>query len=208
MASMMTANTFKSVVLSLALITLGACSSTFRSDVATFHKLTAPQGERLMIVPMNEERKDSLEFQQYAAILANHLRNEGYKATGEKDPDLIVGFDVQISDGREKVTATPGMHTDFYWRSYWYWGRFWHPVYPIGRDFDDRIVTRTVYTATLWMEIRKPNGDLVFEGRAETETRNRAVPEVVPYLAEALFENFPGPSGVTRHVKLDLSDEE
>ncbi|WP_417449062.1 DUF4136 domain-containing protein [Kordiimonas sp.] len=204
---MMTAKTFKTVVLAAALITLSACSNTFRSDVATFHQLPAPKGERLMIVPMNEERKDSLEFQQYAAILANHLRNEGYKATGENDPDLIVGFDVQISDGREKVTTTPGARSDYYWRSYWYWGRFWHPVYPMGRGFDDRLVTRTVYTATLWLEIRKPNGDLVFEGRAETETRNRAVPEVVPYLAEALFENFPGPSGVTRHVTLDLSEE-
>ncbi len=209
MASMMTAKTFKTIVLAAALVALGACSNTFRSDVATFHKLPVPEGERMMIVPMNEERKDSLEYQQYAAILANHLRHEGYKATGENDPDLIVGFDVQISDGREKVTTVPGVRSDFYWRSYWYWGRYWHPVYPVGVDYyDDRLVTRTVYNVTLWLEIRKPDGELLFEGRAEAETRNRAVPEVVPHLAEALFTDFPGPSGVTRHVKLDLGDEE
>lgn len=202
----MAKNSLKQIMLVAALVTLSACTSTFRSDVATFHTLPEPKGERLMIVPMDTSRKDSLEFQQYAAVLANHLRNEGYQATGEKDPELIIGFDVTVNDGREKIRSIPGHSRPYYWRSYWHWGRYWGPITPFDHMYNDELITRTVYTATLIMEVRTPEGELLFEGRAETETRTKAVPEVVPLLAEALFENFPGESGVTRHVRIDLEN--
>lgn len=199
----------KNVLLIAALGMLAACSTAFRSDVATFHHLDTPAGERLMIVPMREDKKDSLEFQQYAAVLANHLRYVGYKATGEKDPDLIVGFDVEINDGREKLTTFPSARDPFYWHGSWHWGRYWPTAFPY--DFDDhydRVIARTVYTATLVMEVRKPDGELLFEGRAETESRNKTLPEIVPLLAEALFKSFPGETGVTRHVRIELDKNE
>ncbi|MFC4346603.1 DUF4136 domain-containing protein [Kordiimonas lipolytica] len=197
----------KPVLAGAMALAVAACTNTFRSDVATFHELPAPSGEKVSILPMDEAKQDSLEFRQYAAILGNHLRLEGYEQAGNGKPDLIVGFDVMINDGREKLDTRMGFSgpRPFYWRSYWHYGYFWDPYDPFYRH-NTEVVARTVYTATLVMEVRKPDGTLLFEGRAETETRTKAVPEVVPLLAEALFVEFPGPSGVTRHIRVDLDD--
>ncbi|NVJ99527.1 MAG: DUF4136 domain-containing protein [Alphaproteobacteria bacterium] len=188
---------------------LSACTNTFRSDVATFHTLAPAKGEHVSIIPMDEAKRDSLEYRQYAAILGNHLRLEGYEQAGEGKPDLVVGFDVSINDGREKLSTRPslngpGFHGNLYWRHYWYHGYFWGAHDPFLEKTE--IVARTVYNMTLTLEVRTPTGELLFEGRAETETRKKAIPEVVPLLAEALFTEFPGESGVTRRVKIDLDD--
>jgi len=188
----------------LGFVTLAACSTVFRSDVATFHEITVPGGERVMLTPMIAEKSDSIEFQQYANILAGHLQKYGYKQPGEEEPQLIAGFDVTINDGREKLENRLSPYSGFgYWgRGYWSYGRYWAPIYPTFYDAwdDTEVVARTVYTATLTMELRTPDGTLIFEGRAETETRRKDLPKVMPYLAAALFENFPGESGVTRRV--------
>ena len=195
------------VLLLLGLLAVTACSTAFRSNVATFHELSVPGGERVMLTPMIADNSDSLEFRQYAGILAGHLQSYGYKEPGDAEPQLIAGFDVTINDGREKLENRLSPYSGFvYWRrGYWSHGRYWTPLFPSYlHDWDTtEVVARTVYTATLTLELRTLDGELVFEGRAETETRRKDLPEVMPYLAAALFENFPGESGVTRRVKIE-----
>ncbi len=202
----------------LGIVALSACASNFRSDVSTFHELTAPGGERVVLTPMNPEKKDSLEYRQYADVLAQSLSGYGYKETGEDEPELIAGFDVTINDGREKLYSRPGFGPYPYWNAgYWSYGRYWRSPFfgggfrggfggfgGFGGGFGNNdIVARTVYKATLTLELRKPDGTLVFEGRAETETRRNDLPKVMPLLAEALFQDFPGNSGKTRRVVVE-----
>lgn len=198
---------FGRLFLALGLFALTACASSIRSDVATFHEMTVPGGERVMLTPMLEEKADSIEFQQYANILAGHLQQYGYKQSGDQEPQLIAGFDVTINDGREKLENRLSTRSTLYWnRGFWAHGRYWTPIFPIHRDpfFDDtEVVARTVYTATLTLELRTPDGEKVFEGRAETETRRKDLPKILPYLAAALFETFPGENGVTRRVVIE-----
>lgn len=198
---------FGRILISTGLLFLAACSSTIRSNVATFHEMNVPGGERVMLTPMLAENADSIEFRQYANILAGHLQSYGYKEPGDKNPQLIAGFDVTINDGREKLENRIAPQSSLYWRrGLWYYGHYWAPIYPLYHDpfFDDnRVIARTVYTATLKLELRTPDGELVFEGRAEMETRRKDLPKIVPFLAAALFENFPGESGVTRRVVID-----
>jgi len=193
--------------LAFGLFALAACANSVRSNVATFHDMTVPGGERVMIMPMLTEKIDSLEFQQYASILAGHMQKYGYKEPGDKGPQLIAGFDVTINDGREKLESRLSARAGSYWHSgYWTFGRFWAPVYPVYYDpfFNDtELVARTVYTATLTFELRTPDGEKVFEGRVDTETRRKDLPTIMPYLAAALFESFPGENGVTRRVKIE-----
>lgn len=182
-------------------VALGACTSSFRSDVATFHEMGAPGGERVVLTPMNPEKRDSLEFRQYASTLAHHLKSYGYNETGNAEPELIVGFDVTINDGREKLRNRPAPFAHSYWDVRWPWHGYWDS--PFHRPFDHHdtvVVAGTYYTITLSLELRKPDGTLIFEGRAETETRSKALPEIVPFLAQALFDSFPGESGQTRRV--------
>jgi len=198
---------FSRLLLAAGLLALTACATGIRSNVATFHEITVPGGERVMLTPILAENADSLEFQQYANILAGHLQNYGYKQPGDMEPQLIAGFDVTINDGREKLENRLSLRSSFYWqRGFWSYGHYWAPIFPTYHDpfFDDnRVVARTVYTAVLTLELRKPDGEMVFEGRAEIETRHKDLPKVMPYLAAALFETFPGENGVTRRVVIE-----
>jgi len=198
---------FGRLLVSASLLFLAACSNNIRSNVATFHEMTVPSGERVMLTPMLAENADSIEFRQYANILAGHLQSYGYKEPGDKDPQLIAGFDVTINDGREKLQNRIATQSSLYWRrGLWYYGHYWAPIYPPYHDpffNDSQVVARTVYTATLKLELRTPDGELIFEGRSEVETRRKDLPRVVPFLAAALFETFPGESGVTRRVVIE-----
>lgn len=213
------------VVLAVGLLALTACASTFRSDVSTFHELTSPGGERVLVTPIFQENEDSLEFKQYANIVAGHLAQYGYKSTGDNEPELIAGFDVTIDDGREKIFVRPDPFGSFYWqRSFWGHGRFHRGFSHFRGGFGfgnfgafgrfghhngfgafggHDLVARTYYTATLKLELRKPDGTIVFEGRAETQTRRKDLPKALPFLAAALFESFPGENGITRRVVID-----
>ncbi|UTW55517.1 DUF4136 domain-containing protein [Kordiimonas sp. SCSIO 12610] len=227
----------KKVFVLSAVILLSACASKFKSDVATFHALPAPQGEKLALIPMLEEKQDSLEFAQYASVIGNHLESQGYREAGDSEPDLIVGFDVTIDDGREKLITRPGPYGFYggfpYWAGYsrfGYWGfhragfrrGFIRPGFGFGGFggfgrfggfggfggfAGDQVIARTVYKATLTMEVRTKDGEKLFEGRAETETRKKDLPTTLPLLAEALFADFPGQSGVTRKVVLEPKKE-
>jgi hypothetical protein len=196
---------FNRAALIATVFLVGACSTVYRGNVSTFHEMTTPGGERVMITPMLADKTDSLEFKQYANVLAGHLATRGYQEPGEGEPELIAGFDVVITDGREKLATRPNPHP-FWGRGYWSYGYFWSPVYaPFRGPFDDdQLVARTVYTATLRLELRKPDGEMVYEGRAELETRRKDLPAIMPYLAEALFERFPGENGKTQKVRIEV----
>ncbi len=200
---------FQKLLLLTCAVALGACTHSFRTNVATFHEMGVPGGEKVVLTPMNPEKHDSLEYRQYAGALASHLKSYGYLEAGKNQPELIVGFDVTINEGREKLRNRPNPFPHPYWDVRWprgsYWGSF---VYDPFYSHDTVVVAGTYYTATLSIELRKPDGQLIFEGRAETETRSKALPEIVPLLAEALFQNFPGENGVTRKVVITPPETE
>jgi len=182
-----------------------ACTPMFRSDVSTFHTNFAPSGQTVALTPMNPDRRDSLEFRQYANAIGLQIGRYGFRQAGDAEPDLIVGFDVTINDGREKLETYPTAAPNF---RYWYgpgrWG-YWGPYNPFwDTRFHDEIRATTVYKIELRVEFRQKDGTVLYEGRAETETGSNNLPKIVPLLAEALFTDFPGPDGQTRRVKLDL----
>jgi hypothetical protein len=197
---------FAKAMMAASLLILAGCASGYRGNIATFHTLAAPGSESVMITPILAEKSDSLEFQQYASILAGHLQRYGYKEPGDTDPELVAGFNVTITDGREKLETRPGtLHKPYWGGAYWAYGRYWLPLRPTFHDpwLDDEVVARTVYTATLTLELRKPDGEMVYEGRAELETRRKDLPKMVPYLAKILFDQFPGENGVTKRAFIE-----
>lgn len=192
---------------------LSACASTFRSDVTSFHTTTPPAGAKVVLLPIDEKRVDSLEYRQYASSIQGVLENSGFVGARANTPEYIIGFDVRVSDGREKIRAFPGGFGvgNPYWANGFGWGGWWNPAFQFNGGFGGfggfgggNITARTVYLAVLRIEIREPDGTMIFEGTAETESRSRSLPELVPLLAAALFEEFPGENGKRRRIKLDL----
>ncbi len=209
----------KTVGLMAVLSLLAACSNNLRSTVTTFHSLPQPSGEKIVIVPMDDSLKGSLEFATYANMVGNELGKLGYRPANGQPADLVVELDYGVDDGKVFVRSYgTGFgywgypyfhhfghhHFHHFWPHHrWYYGGYWG--YPYGRD----VRSYVKYTRVLKMNIR-PNFDgakNLYEGRVESMGRSNDLPALMPYLVQAMFENFPGVSGTTQKVVIDLEEQ-
>jgi hypothetical protein len=206
-------------VILATLLSLSACVTTsVQSDVARFHRLAAPSGETFRLVPSEAAKAASLEFDSYAKQVADQLVRVGFRAA---DAGTTATYEVQldygISGGKEKLATRPGLGTSLYARSafsgYHYRGAwiarpYYHPFYdPFFHDSfsEPEVYSYTVYTRSLKMDIkRSSDGEKLFEGRVESIGTDKRLPEVMPYLVEALFTGFPGNSGTTQTIKVPV----
>ncbi|MCF6215561.1 MAG: DUF4136 domain-containing protein [Emcibacter sp.] len=198
---------------------ISACSNTFRSDVSRFHELPKPHGETVSIVPADPAKATSLEFASYANIVGSYLSQQGYVPAGDGKADLIVELDYSVDDGKVMVRSS-GPRFAFGYRSYlynpyWYsphWGYgFYHNSFFGGYggyygSFNRDVNSYVKYTRKLTMVIR-PNADgqkNLFEGTVESKGRSKDLPKLMPHMVQALFTNFPGTSGSTDRVVIEL----
>jgi hypothetical protein len=204
---------FAVLPLMAALFFVAGCATRVTSDVARFHRLPKPNGETFQIEPKDKAKLGSLEFNQYAGLVGDKLVDVGYQATpqGQK-PDLIVRLDYGVSNGQVRVNSYPSMGGYGYPYGYsrWWNSYFYDPFYPYGFGYEPEIRSEVYYVRRLSMDIaRGTAGDSgkepekLFEGRVESEGTDNRMPEVMPYLVKAMFDNFPGPSGVTQHIVIE-----
>ena len=98
----------KFVVISL-LAGLSACTNGVRSDVSTFHKLTAPAGESYVLVALDPKKQDGLELGHYMPMVKAELDKLGYtEARAGSTPDITVRMDFEISPARDEVRPRMG----------------------------------------------------------------------------------------------------
>lgn len=212
----MAQNWFKWLVPAL-ILALAGCVAPFRSEVARFHQLPAPQGQTFVILAADPDKAGGLEFSQYASLVRQQLIAQGYQpATDTQSASLVVEMDYGVNDGRERIATRPGFNRwggyyDPFWGS-WY-GRYgwYYPGYydsfwgPWGYGYWDQpeVYSYTVYSSFLDMRIKRAaTGESVFEGHAEAQTRSRDLTTLVPNLVKAMFDNFPGRSGEKVIVKI------
>jgi Domain of unknown function (DUF4136) len=223
----------KSASVLAALTLVSACSTTTQiaSDVARFHRLPVPAGETFRIVPSDASKKGSLEFDSYATQVTSQLVQAGFRpADASVAATYDVRLDYMISGGKEKIASRPGFGSSFsssryyggfggyggyggfggYGRhgfrgGYSYYDPFYDPFFYGGGFSEPEVYSYTVYTRKLNLDIVKTvGGDKLFEGRVESTGSDNRLPEVMPYLVQAMFTNFPGNSGVTQRVKIDV----
>ena len=199
------------------LLGLAACASPFRADVSRFQsQLPPPAGQTFAVVADDPQMAGGIEFGQYAALVTNEMREQGY--TPVADPEqaqLLVRFDYGVDKGRERVRQT-GFSRPHYWSPWYGYGRlgYWGPYrgglwsygwYGPWFDGNDIEVT-TVYTSGVGMKIdRRADGVRLFEGKAEAASRSNKLALLVPNLVEAMFTGFPGNSGET--VRITIAPE-
>ena len=204
------------VALPLALVAgLAGCAEPFNANVSRFHsQLTAPQGQSFAIVAENPRNAGGLEFGQYAGLVADQLRKQGYVPGDPATSDLVVEFDYGVDKGRDRISM---FGPDPFWgpwrgygRGFGYGGGFYgrHGGWGYGLYdpwFNDVDVT-TVYTSGADIVIkRRSDGQRLFEGKAQAVSPSNRLAYVVPNLVEALFTGFPGHSGET--VRISIAPE-
>lgn len=203
--------TIKYPLLLVLAFLLSACATTIKSDVTTFHNLPAPNGQTFAIQPADPSMKGSLEFEQYAGLVRGRLIDYGFRADSSGSPDLIVRMSFGISEGEEKIRSYPGYDPFYafgygYFGHYPYYGGFWGPYYPYSYGYSNYVSSYTVYTRRLELTISDRNGQRLYEGRTISVGRDNSLPQVMPYLVQAMFTDFPGQSGVTKRVAIDTGD--
>jgi hypothetical protein len=214
----------------LALLTTSACTTGLPAQVTRFQALPAPQGQSFIIEARDPENRGGLEFSRYADLVRSHMVGQGFReAAGRGDATLVVSLAYGVDQGRERVVSRPdpfyggylggyggyggygyGFRRPFfsrfgylgYRRHPFYWG--WHdPFWGIGGE---RIESQTVYRSFVDMDIRRAaDGQSVFEGLAEAQSRTNQLHVLVPNLVEAMFTGFPGNSGET--VRITVADD-
>jgi len=200
----------------LALLTIGGCTTGFPAQVSRFQAMPAPQGQSFIIEAADAENRGGLEFSHYAEVVRSHMVAQGFReAAGRSDATLIVSLDYGVDNGRERVTSRPSTfgggfgfgrpyYSRFGYRGFrrnpFYWG--WHDPFGGGSEID----SFTVYQSFADVDIRRASdGQAVFEGLAQAQSRSNRLQLLVPNLVEALFTGFPGNSGET--VRITVPDD-
>ena len=206
------ANTPKVLIAAVALLMVAGCASQFRSDVSSWHRLQPPSGETFTIVAKDPMKAGSLEFAAYAGLVSQGLQRMGYRpAQRGTQSDLIVRVDYGLSDARTAIRSYGGYGG---WGPYYGPYSFYGPYRGFGRfgygygGYGPDIRSYPVYNRELKMEIASAQnpGINLFETRVMSEGRSNRLEEVMPLLVESMFKDFPGPSGVTREVTIDLDE--
>ncbi len=197
------AKVVKLVVSLVFAVVLSGCASKITSDVTRFHTLTAVGGATVRIVPKDEAKKGSLEFQDYAQLIGERLGALGYRpAPPGTEPDYLVRIDYGVGQGEVRSRY----YADYPY--YYGYGAFGHHGffggYPYYGGYSSGY-TYTVYPRKLEMDmVRADTGEVVFEGVVDSMGRNKHLNEVMYYLVQAMFDGFPGEHGVTHRVTIKV----
>ncbi len=182
----------------LFIILLAGCSKTIVSDVTRFHNLPTPDAETIEVVSMDPALQNSLEFGQYANLVGQHLGKVGYSPPNGPTSKLIarIGYAIQtaegIIEGGPRTSVAIGAS-----------GGSRHSGVGVGISIPlGKSEPRQEYVRILSLEIiRRSDGLKLYEGHVSSRGQE-GLPIIMPYLVDALFQDFPGETGTSNKVKV------
>ena len=144
------------IALGAAAIALSACATALDTRVTRYQAMPAPQGQTFAVVPVGPMAANGgLEFQRYAAIVAQQLAVRGYTpAASPASANMIVQLGYGIDQGQVRVQSDPfgpygygyrgsfGRSSFFYprfgcWGSPFYYG--WDDPFWMGGGIDSYV---------------------------------------------------------------------
>src|SRR5438105_11346287 len=107
------------LALGVAAIGLSACAEQINTTVSRYQAMPAPQGQTFFVVPgEGMAANGGLEFQRYAALVAQQLQARGYTpATDPKSASMVVQLGYGVDAGQTRIVQDP-----FYRSRYGYGG--------------------------------------------------------------------------------------
>lgn len=197
-----------------------ATTNTFDARVTAFHKLPATPEDRTYSFAPSASQKDSLEYRSYEDVMRGALLVRGFR---EAQPARYrVAFDWTVQDGSRNVTRSAPVFSPSIGLGYGSFGgfgggwggvgmRFGYPYYPYGwggwPGYVNVPSVERVVEHRLRVQIDDTQGGAttrVWEGSASADASAANMAAVFPLLSQAIFADFPGPTGQTRLVKLEV----
>ena len=207
--------------LGAAALGLSACATGLATNVTRYQAMPPAQGQTFMVVPgTGLAASGGLEFQRYAALVAQHLQAQGYRPAADlKSADMVVQFGYGVDNGQTRVVEDPfayrrgfgpwgdPFYSGFYYprigyRSAYHWG--WNDPFWYGGG-GSGIRSYIEYHGEIGLHIRQnvTNAPL-FDGRAIARSRTNRLDVLLPSLVDAMFTGFPGQNGET--VKITIPE--
>ena len=205
----------------LCIISLFSGCASVGSYVTSFHKLPpVGDGKTFDIVPL-EHQKGSIEFSTYEERVSKKIEEHGYIRVRNSStiPNYLVYIDYGIDDG----TATSGSLPIFgqtgggysfsttTLSSGSYSGlTYTQPQYGQVGSIPYRHTSYKRHLNMTIIDSRKSNkGNIikVYEGRVLSTGSSIEISVVLPTMIEALFKHFPGQSGKTNWITMELVKE-
>jgi hypothetical protein len=207
------------LALGISALGLSACAEQLNTTVSRYQAMPAPQGQSFFVVPgEGMAANGGLEFQRYAALVAQQLQARGYApATDPKSATMVVQLGYGVDSGQTRIVQDPfyrsrygygGFYDPFY--SPFYYPRFGYGHgwgYSMGWDdpfwYGGGIDSYVEYHSQIDLHIRQAGTNApLFDGRAQARSQTNRLDVVVPSLVDAMFTGFPGRSGET--VKITI----
>jgi hypothetical protein len=199
------------------LLALAACASPkyVVSDVTRFHTIGAPfSGQTFAIVASNPEQEQSIAFRQFGDQLNSRLSALGLRQysgnAGPSGADYVVTLDYDVLGPTPDVRSRgSNFSVGFGYSNFhrpWGYGFGYDPFmdnynYTDTRQMFTRRVEVNIYQGKTYSSGPKQR---VFEGRAVSTGLNGSIEPVMPYMLDAVFQDFPGRSGGTRTVSVKV----
>ena len=189
----------------LAALGLSACAESITSTVSRYQAMPAPQGQTFVVVPDGGmARNGGLEFQRYAAIVAQQLQARGYApAASPQGANMVVQLGYRVGPGQVRYSGDPFYGSAFgfgAFRDPFFFPRFgFRSAYLFGWDdpfwYGD-VDSYVEYHSEVDLHIRAAGTNQpLFDGRAQARSETNRLDVVVPTMVDALFTGFPGRSG-------------
>jgi hypothetical protein len=209
-------------LLLLIALNITGCASTVRTNVTVFQRLPSvvstqqdPSLKTYTFKKTSEQAK-SLEYEEYERLIMAELGPLGLSPAAEdKRADISVEFSTKTSETVNTYIdyQPPGPWGRYGHYSYGYAGRgylggrfYSGPWFPVERKIKlnrhELKVQLFDNTAANAGTREKP----IWEGTVFTDTNILTLPQTMPYLAQALFKNYPGVNG--QSVVIDLPAKE
>jgi hypothetical protein len=193
----------KRLLVLIAGIALGGCAGSIKSDVTRFHDLGAETPRGTFAIVAHPDQRDSLEFKNYSRMLAGQIvRHNLVEVEDPANADYVVKFRYGMGAGESTVVSSPvyGQTGAVYTGP----GQI-QPTYGIVGTSTSTVTTYTRH-AEIDMFRRSRVGDLkkVHETKIVSRGPTDALTQVLPYMLEAAFKTFPGRSGETESVVVEM----
>lgn len=182
----------------MLLLLISACAQPgFRAEVKRFHALSDPHGESIAIQP--RDGNWSIEFANYAKLLADNLTQQGYHVTDPGNATLIaeLGYESHLDPYYHASSGGPiiGIGVG---------GGGGNVGAGVGATYDTSRDSGDYYLHTVELIVIKAStSERLYEGTASGYDRSGSPAGVMADLLDALFVHWPGESGKSETIKFD-----
>lgn len=196
-------------------IVLSACSTMIQSQVTAFHEWPQNLQDKSYAFIQSNEQANNLEYRNYQNLVRAELRRLGFVEYASAPPaklKVTMEYQMEGRDVREvqPVAVDPWYGPGFYgpyWPHYGYYHPFAYPYWYGPPMVEYRESQYRLFTRQLNIGItRASDGKKLYDVTVRSEGTNGSLAAVMPYMIRSAFENFPGPSGVPRVIKLKMEE--